>query len=175
MPVTFFRRMGYGLIDALIFALVWFFMVAVADVTPPAMTFMSIYTPQQYRDYLIATSLMTAAMFAMSVVGHALFGGSVGKRVTGVRTLRADGSPLGWDGSLKRALYCFGVSLLILWPGPFTALIFGERSDEVALMMLFVGLGLWILSMSAHLVRLDGEARTTVHEAWLGVRSMRVG
>jgi uncharacterized RDD family membrane protein YckC len=174
MPVTFFRRLGYGLIDAGVFSLVWLVMVIAANVTPPAMTFMSQYSAEQYRDYIIATSLMTAAMFAMSVVNHALFGGSIGKRLTKVRTLRADGSPLGWGGGLRRALFCFGVSLLILWPGPITAAILGERSDGEALSLLTVGLIIWILCMSAHLVKLDGGARTTLHEKWLGIRSLRI-
>jgi RDD family len=173
-PVTYLRRLGYGLIDAVVFGLVWLVMVVATNVTPPAMTFMSQYSPEQYRDYIITAGAMTAAMFVMSIVMHGLFGGSTGKLLTGVRTLRADGQSLGWDGSLRRALFCFGVSLLILWPGPITAAIFGERSDAVALALLAVGFALWILCMSAHLVVMEGGARTTLHEKWLGIRSLRI-
>jgi hypothetical protein len=174
MPVTFVRRLAYGLVDAGVFALVWLVVVIAANVTPPAMTFMSRYSAQQYREYIIVASLMTAAMFAMSVVNHAILGGSIGKRLTKVKTLRTDGNALGWDGSLRRALFCFGVSLLILWPGPITALVYGERSDAAAGLMLIVGLAIWLLCMSAHLVKLEGGARTTLHEKWLGIRSVRV-
>jgi uncharacterized RDD family membrane protein YckC len=174
MPVTFLRRLSYGLIDAFIFALVWFFMVAIADVTPPAMTFMSVYTPQQYRDYIIATSLMTAIMFALSIVMHWKFGGSIGKRMLDVRTVNADGSPMTPRDSFRRAVFCFGVSLLILWPGPITAAIFGERSDELALTLLSIGLLLWLASMAFHLVRRGDGGKGTFHERWLGIQSLRL-
>jgi uncharacterized RDD family membrane protein YckC len=173
MPVTFLRRLSYGLIDAFIFSLVWFLMVIAANVTPPAMTFMSVYTAQQYRDYVIATVLMTAVMFAMSILMHWRFGGSIGKRLLGVRTLTAGGAPLTLRDSIRRALFCFGVSLLILWPGPITATIFGERSDELALTLLGVGLLLWLTSMAFHLVGRGDGGKGTLHERWLGIQSMQ--
>jgi uncharacterized RDD family membrane protein YckC len=172
MPVTFLRRLSYGLIDAFIFSLVWFVMVVMANVTPPAMTFMSVYTPQQYKDYLIATSLMTAVMFVLSIVMQWRFSGSIGKRMLGVRTVNADGSRMTLKDSIRRALFCFGVSLLILWPGPITAAIFGERSDETALIMLGAGIFTWLACMSFHLVKGD-EGKGTLHERWLGLQSLR--
>ena len=173
MPVTFRRRLSYGLIDALIFSLCWFVMVAITDVTPPAMTFMSVYTPQQYRDYLVATSLMTALMFALSIGMHWRYGGSAGKRLLGVRTINKDGSPMTLMDSIRRALFCFGVSLMILWPGPITAAIFGESSDEAALLLLGAGVLIWLTCMAFHLVKDDGDGKGTLHERWLGLRSIR--
>jgi uncharacterized RDD family membrane protein YckC len=173
MPVTFLRRLSYGLIDAFIFSLVWFVMVAITNVTPPAMTFMSAYTPQQYKDYLIATSIMTALMFALSIHMHWRYSGSIGKRMLGVRTINTDGSPMTLRDSIRRALFCFGVSLLILWPGPITAAIFGERSDETALVMLAAGVLIWLSCMSFHLIRGNGDSKGTLHERWLDLRSVR--
>jgi uncharacterized RDD family membrane protein YckC len=175
MPVTFLRRFSYGVIDSFIFSLVWFVMVAMTNVTPPAMTFMSAYTPQQYRDYLIATSIMTALMFALSIHMHWRYGGSIGKRMLGVRTVNSNGSPMTLRDSIRRALFCFGVSLLILWPGPITAAVFGERSDETALVMLAAGVLIWLACMSFHLIRGSGDSKGTLHERWLGLRSVRAG
>jgi uncharacterized RDD family membrane protein YckC len=175
MPVTFLRRLSYGVIDAFIFSLVWFVMVAMTNVTPPALTFMSAYTPQQYKDYLIATSIMTALMFALSIHMHWRYGGSIGKRMLGVRTVNSDGTPMTLRDSIRRAVFCFGVSLLILWPGPITAAIFGERSDELAVTLLGIGLLLWLTSMAFHLVRRGDGSRGTLHERWLGLRSVRAG
>ncbi len=174
MPVTFLRRLSYGLIDTFVFSLVWFVMVAITDVTPPAMTFMSVYTPQQYRDYLITTSIMTALMFALSIYMHQRLGGSIGKRMLGVRTTNTDGSPMTLRDSIRRALFCFGVSLLILWPGPITAAIFGKRSDETALIMLGAGILIWLSCMSFHLIKVSGDGKGTLHERWLGLRSIRL-
>jgi uncharacterized RDD family membrane protein YckC len=173
MPVTFLRRLSYGILDAIVFSFVWFVMVAITNVTPPAMTFMSVYTPQQYRDYLIATSIMTAIMFGLSIVMHQRFGGSIGKLLLGVRTSNTDGSPMTQKDSIRRALFCFGVSLLILWPGPITAAIFGERSDATALSMLAAGVLIWLSSMSFHLAKGDDGSKGTLHERWLGLRSVR--
>jgi uncharacterized RDD family membrane protein YckC len=173
MPVTFLRRLSYGLIDTFVFSLVWLVMVAFTDVTPPAMTFMSVYTPQQYRDYLIATSIMTALMFALSIYMHQRLGGSIGKRILGVRTINTDGSTMTLRDSIRRALFCFGVSLLILWPGPITAAIFGKDSDSAALILLGGGVLVWLSCMSFHLVPVDGLGKGTLHESWLGLRSLR--
>jgi uncharacterized RDD family membrane protein YckC len=173
MPVTFRRRLSYALIDAAVFAFVWFMMVMVTDVTPPAMTFISMYSRQQYIDYLVATSLMTALMFALSIGMHWRYGGSIGKRLLGVRTVNTDGSPMTLRDSIRRALFCFGVSLLILWPGPITAAIFGERSDAAALLMLGVGVLIWLSCMSFHLAQSGADSKGTLHERWLGLRSIR--
>jgi uncharacterized RDD family membrane protein YckC len=173
MPITFLRRLSYGVIDAIVFSFVWFGMVAITKVTPPALTFMSAYTPQQYKDYLIATSIMTALMFALSIQMHWRYGGSIGKLMLGVRTFNANSSPMTLRDSIRRALFCFGVSLLILWPGPITAAVFGKRSDAAALVMLGAGVLIWLSCMSFHIVQGDGASKGTLHERWLGLRSLR--
>jgi hypothetical protein len=89
-PVSRLRRARYAVIDAGVFCVIWWFTVVFARVEPPAFAFMSAYTPQQYRDYIYAVSVMSAILFVNSVIMHWLFGGSIGKIIKGCRTYRLD-------------------------------------------------------------------------------------
>jgi uncharacterized RDD family membrane protein YckC len=167
-PVSGLRRVSYSLIDAALFCFIWVFTINYANVSPPTLAFMSRYTPADYKNYIYAVSIMSLILFINSVVMHWLFGGSAGKLITGCRTYRTDGSKMSIANALMRSLFCFGIALSILAPGPIVAAIFGGGSDYFALGLLSAGFFLWIAAMTSY------RARLTFHEKLLGIQTVRV-
>ncbi|MGL4636882.1 MAG: RDD family protein [Beijerinckiaceae bacterium] len=168
-PVSQRGRLRYAFIDAAIFCVVWMVTINVANVTPPALAMMSRYTPEQYRDYIYAVSVMSVILLVNSVIMHWKFGGSVGKILMKCRTYRQDGSKLSFGNAVARALFCFGVALSILAPGPIVAAIFGTNSDHFAIGLLCGGILFWLWVM----VQQDREP-STLHETWLGIQTVKV-
>jgi uncharacterized RDD family membrane protein YckC len=97
----FWRRLGALLIDALVmFPLVVF----------------SFWCTSFSREYALAGYVLVAAIsWSYYIYGHARFGQTLGKWVTGVQVTRLDGSAIGWRQALLRSSVnlVFGVLGLI--------------------------------------------------------------
>jgi uncharacterized RDD family membrane protein YckC len=163
----------WPLIDALVFVAAWIAAVIVAGASPP-LSFMSEYSVEEFVIYIRAMLVMTAILFVVSVISFLIWGGSVGKRAAGYRTVREDGSPLGWREALVRALLLYALGILILAPGPLLGYLFGDGSQLASLAVLFLALGVWLWCV----VRREraqpppGELARTQFERLLGLKTI---
>jgi hypothetical protein len=170
-PVSGGRRIGYAWIDALVFCGLWIVVTETSNAKVP-FGFMTSYTPQEYWNYVLVVGVMSAILLAASVANHALYGASLGKFLTGCRTVRANGSPLGWSKALQRAGTCWGIALAVLAPGPLAALFGGAGSEQLSLLLLAAGLGLWIFLMWP--IPYGPNRGLTNHERLLGIQTVRM-
>jgi uncharacterized RDD family membrane protein YckC len=168
------QRARYALIDIVIFFIIWWGTVVYANVTPPVLAFMSVYTAQDYKDYIYAVSVMSVILFVYSVIMHWLSGGSVGKIMMGCRTCRNDGSKLSFGDAFFRALFWLGIALCILAPGPIVAAIFGSGSDFVAFGLLMCGLYFWIFALSTETDWFTQQETLPLLERFLGIKTVRI-
>jgi uncharacterized RDD family membrane protein YckC len=85
----FWLRLKAGLVDFLVFlpvALLWF------------------WAPDWGRGAAVAYSVVSNILyFAYSIVGHAIWGQTLGKRVTRIRVVDVSGRPIGWRQAVRRS------------------------------------------------------------------------
>jgi uncharacterized RDD family membrane protein YckC len=138
------RRLGYSLIDTAIFAGVWIGLLTVTPVRFP-FGFMTSFSKADYDAYIQLMSRMTLALFLLSAVMHLLFGGSIGKRVLGCRTVSQSGAPAPAKTLLARSVAMFLLGLMILAPGPLAAFVIGKGSEPLSSVLLISGIALWLV------------------------------
>jgi uncharacterized RDD family membrane protein YckC len=138
------RRIFAPIIDGIIFIVLWFAMLAVTDVSFPYGV-MQDFSQEDYDAYMIQMTRLTLMLFALSLVMHGFFQGSIGKLVTGLKVVRTDDAPMRFQQVLIRSLTMFLIGIMILAPGPLIAFIFGKGSEEASIISLALGLILWLI------------------------------
>jgi uncharacterized RDD family membrane protein YckC len=107
-PATFWQRLGAGLIDFLLTAAVVFSLGKICSNSKAVAE--------------ILTVPLAMASFLYTSIAHALYGRTVGKYILKIRVVRLNGSPIGWNESLRRssvdgifdALWAVGLVLAIV-------------------------------------------------------------
>ncbi len=170
------KRFAYTMVDAIVFAIIWHFVVERARVRPP-FGMMQRYKPADYEAYLTVMSWMTLALFLMSISLHLLFGASLGKILFGYKTVRTDGSRMSFVTCLLRSFGCFLIGLMILAPGPMIAFVFGEGSEISSLVVLLLGVAFWLfvawLPFGGHIEGATEDAEVTMLERRLGIMTVK--
>lgn len=69
---------------------------------------------------------------------HGCFGGSLGNLLSGYRTIRIDGTPMSWRQAFLISCCILSLTLMVVIPGPIVARIFGQGSEWVSLLLLFL-------------------------------------
>jgi uncharacterized RDD family membrane protein YckC len=137
------RRIVAPLIDALVFVLIWWGVLAVTKVRFPFGVMQS-FSQADYDAYVTLMTRLTLALFVLSLAMHALFKGSCGKLVTGLKVVRLDGTPMQFQHVLIRSIAMFLIGVMILAPGPLIAFLFGKGSEGASLISLAIGVLLWL-------------------------------
>ena len=173
---VFGRKLQAVVIDGLIFCLVWLAAVAAAGASPP-MAFMSQYRVDDFIVYLKVMTVMSFVLYLLSIFMYRSFGGSVGKIISGYKTVHLDGSPLDARSAFLRSTILFVLGLLILAPGPIIGYLFGDGSAPYSVFVLIFALGIWWFI--AVLVPAGGnnsndlvEFNQTRLEKWLGLTTV---
>ncbi|MBN8534902.1 MAG: RDD family protein [Rhizobiales bacterium] len=151
-------RLVYGAIDAALALALWF---GVSLVTCPG-----IYVIVRPRHipvapcdwYVMSVLLIWVGLFAMSVVLHHKFGGSVGKLVLGYRTVSLAGERLTWRQAAIRSCALIAMGLLIFLGG--------------SLIAVAIGLCAWA-SLALGLISATEENRQSELERLLGIVTLR--
>jgi uncharacterized RDD family membrane protein YckC len=165
-PIPFWRRLCQTAIDVAIFYGVWVTVLELTKVRFP-FGFMQGFSQRDYDAYIKIMTWMTLSLFLLSIVLHAVFGGSIGKLLMGHRTVHVDGSHLTLRAVALRSAVLFFLGLAILAPGPLVAFIFRAGSEGGSLAALLLGLGLWAI------VALPWTRSRSLLEAYLGLITVR--
>lgn len=118
---------------------IWNLALELGDVSSP-IAFMSVYSEAQRREYYEVMRLFLVFLFLYHVTVYFAVGGTLAKRLAGLRVVRADGAALGLRDALRRAMVIFGLWLLILAPGPIVGFAFGPGSEAASVGLLFAAL-----------------------------------
>jgi uncharacterized RDD family membrane protein YckC len=161
------RRFAHMLIDGVVFFIVWNIVLEVTKVRFP-FGVMQRFSQQDYDAYVKIMSWMTLTLFALSIVMHALFGGSIGKLIMRHRTVHEDGAPMSQAQAAKRSAVLFGLGIAILAPGPLVAFFLGKGSEALSLASLALGLLVWVGSTGPWLL-----TRASPLEAYLKLATVR--
>ncbi len=170
-------RFAYTMVDAILFWMIWQFVVEYTRVRPP-FGFMQRYKPADYEAYLTVMSWMTLALFLLSFVLHVAFGASLGKLVAGYRTVRTSGARMPVYLCFLRSFGLFVIGLMILAPGPLIAYVFGEGSEISSSSALMLGLVVWIflawLPAGGPVDGASSEREVTILERFLGIMTVKL-
>jgi hypothetical protein len=164
-------RVAYGLVDGIVFVVIWIGTQVVTKVSVP-ISVMQKYQQAQYDAYITVMGWMTLVLFIQSILMHRFFGGSLGKLMLGYRTLMANGTVMTWRASAIRAGFMFLIGLMIMAPGPLIAFIFGPGSERASIIALFLGIAFWLVAVLLPKHNPDNTAEPSLLERWCGLRTV---
>lgn len=162
--VGFWKRLGAGLIDALVLVPVSLFANYIAGLD---------------RMIALVTTVPTAALFAFyHVFMNAMFGGSVGKLVVGIRIAQPDGSKIEWRHAWWRSsvdlLFSAVIVVSEMWillqidSATYSSLTFFERNELYQQLgsTFYIGVGIFIQVWiwSELLVLLFNKRKRALHD-----------
>lgn len=153
------------------FFAIWHIAMMITDTGPPYFTFMSKYTDKQRDEYLSMMTLLLCFLFLYQLISYWIFGGTLARRLAGLRLVNIDNSYLTFKDSLKRAVITFIIWLLILAPGPAIGFIYGEGSEKYSLLALLIGSLVWFVSALKR-KSVDGEFFQSQLDYYLGFKSI---
>ena len=94
----FWQRLSAGVVDALVF-------------TP--LCVLSVWAIGQSATTAVIVSLgVSVAYYSYSIVGHAVWGQTIGKRVAGIRVRSLSGAPISWRVALRRSSVDIGLGIV---------------------------------------------------------------
>jgi uncharacterized RDD family membrane protein YckC len=94
----FWHRLGAGAVDALVFApLCILSFWAIGESATVA---------------VLVSSIVSGAYYAYSIVGHAVWGQTIGKRIAGIRVRSLDGAPISWRVAVRRSSVDIAIGVL---------------------------------------------------------------
>jgi uncharacterized RDD family membrane protein YckC len=135
---------------------------------------MSKYTTADFIVYMKMMMVLAVVLFAMSLLCFRYLGGSIGKWVSGYKTVRIDGSALTWRLVIARTLIQFALGILIISPGPLIGYFFGNGSEIASLAVLILAFGLWLVFVAQRpSVRKDNELAQTRLEKFLDIKTVQ--
>jgi uncharacterized RDD family membrane protein YckC len=155
------------------FFAIWHIAMLITETGPPYFTFMSEYTDKQRDEYLSMMTLLLCFLFLYQLISYWIFGGTLARRLAGLRLVNIDNSHLTFKDSLKRAVITLIIWLLILALGPAIGFIFGKGSEIFSLLALLIGSLVWFVSALKRKT-IDGEFFQSQLDYYLGFKSIPV-
>ena len=166
--VSPWRRIGYAAIDAVIYTTATIWLAALLGGGQLPIGFMSKFTAEQQATYWHAIRVALVLVTVASVLGHAIFGRTIGKWLSGAKTVMADERPLGIAGALRRLIYPVALAAAIFLPGPLVGFAFGPGSESASLVLLFAGL----IAIPVLAIAPFRPDQMPLLQSWFGVRTV---